>query len=64
MSTKPTQAPPSEDEVETEPVPDSDIIVDITNGKKVHFNLDPLEWLILFGGLSLLIWTLGNSGLL
>ena len=64
MSTKPTQAPPSEDEVETAPVPDSDIIVDITNGKKVHFNLDPLEWLILFGGLSLLIWTLGNSGLL
>ena len=61
MSDKPTQTTPSEEE-ETPP-PGSDIVVDITNGKKVHFNLDPVEWIILFCGLSLVIWALGNSGL-
>lgn len=62
MPTKSTQTKAS-DEEETPLHPESDIVVDITNGKKVHFNLDPVEWIILFCGVSLVIWALGNSGL-
>lgn len=64
MSEEQTPAQPSKDDSTNEALKSgADIIVDITNGKKVHFNLDPLEWCILLGGISLIIWVVGNSGL-
>jgi hypothetical protein len=59
----PTQS--SDDEpTELRPAADADIVIDITNGKHVSFNLDPLEWVIVLGGVSLIIFALGKSGLI
>jgi hypothetical protein len=43
---------------------DVDIVIDIMNGKHVFFNFDPLEWVIVLGGVSLIIFALGKSGLI
>jgi len=39
-----------------------DIVIDITNGKKVHVNLDPLEWTII--GVVAIIITVVTGGML
>lgn len=64
MSNKSTPTESSDEEDVTTPVlPDSDIIIDISNGKHIQFNLDPVEWVIVLLGVSAIIWALGNSGL-
>lgn len=64
MSDKLTPTEPSESEdSRIAPASDADIVIDITNGKHVSFNLDPLEWVIVLGGISVIIVALGKSGL-
>lgn len=38
---------------------DYDVEIEITNGKKVTFNLDYTEWVIIMCGASLLAWITG-----
>lgn len=64
MSDKHIPTEPSEsNDSSIEPVADADIVIDITNGKHVSFNLDPVEWVIFLGGISVIIYALGKSGL-
>lgn len=65
MSDAQTPTPPS-DESESVGISaksDSDIVIDITNGKHIQFNLDPVEWVIVLSGFALIIWVFGHSGL-
>lgn len=36
-----------------------DISIDITNGKKVKINLDPVEWAIVSGAICVFAWLTG-----
>lgn len=60
MSTGSTPQRSSDKEKESDP----DIVIDITNGKKISISLDPKEWVIILIGACVIIGVLGRTGLI